>query len=48
MNLSMGSIGVFGKSFNSFLTMMSSISIAEMNSTYIIKTAANIALRCTR
>ena len=45
MNLSMGSIGVFGKSCNSFLTMMSSIGIGEKSSTYIIKTAANIALR---
>ena len=47
VNLSMGSIGVFGKSCNSFLTMMSSIGIGEKTSTYIIKTAANIALRCS-
>ena len=47
MNLSMGSIGVFGKSCNSFLTMMSSIGIGEKSSTYIMKTAANIALRCS-
>ena len=45
VNLSMGNIGVFGKSCNSFLTMMSSIGIGEKSSTYIIKTAANIALR---
>ena len=47
MNLLMCSIGVFGKSCNSFLTMMSSIGIIEKSSTYIIKTAANIALRCS-
>ena len=47
VNVSMGSIGVFGKSCNSFLTMMSSIGIGEKSSTYIMKTAANIALRCS-
>ena len=47
VNVSMGSIGLFGKSCNSFLTMMSSIGIGEKSSTYIMKTAANIALRCS-
>ena len=47
VNFSMGGILVFGKSCDSFLTMMSSIGIAEKSSTFIIKTAANIALRCS-
>ena len=47
VNVSMGSIGVFGKSCNSFLTTMSSIGMGEKSSSYIMKTAANIALRCS-
>ena len=47
VNLSMSSIGVFGKSCNSFLIMISKIGIGEKSSTYIINTAANIALRCS-
>ena len=47
VNLSMGSIGVFGKSYNSFSNMMSSIGVGEKSSTYMMKTAANIALRCS-
>ena len=47
VNLSMGSIEVFGKSCNSLLTMMSSIGIGEKSSKYIIKMVANIALRCS-
>ena len=47
VNMLMGSIVVFGKSCNSFLTMMSSIDIGEKNSTYIMKMAADIALRCS-
>ena len=47
VNLSMGSIEVFAKSCNLFLTMIASIGIGEKSSTYIIKTAANIALRCS-
>ena len=47
VNLSMGSIGVFGKSCNSFSNMMSSIGVGEKSSTYMMKTAADVALRCS-
>ena len=47
INLSMGALGVYSKSCNSFFSMMDELKLSEVEKKYIARTAINLAIRCS-
>ena len=46
INVSMGALGVYSKSCNSFFSMMDELKLSEVEKKYIARTATNLAIRC--
>ena len=47
INLSMGALGVYSKSCNSFFSMMDELRLSEVEKKYIASTATNLDIRCS-
>ena len=47
VNLSIGAIGIFGKSCDSFINMLNDLNISKAQTSHICKSIANISARCT-
>ena len=47
INLSMGALGVYSKSCNSFFSMMDELKLSEVEKKYMARTATNLAIRCS-
>ena len=47
INLSMGALGVYSKSCNSFFSMMDELKLSEVEKKYIARTVTNLAIGCS-
>ena len=47
INLSIGALGVYSKSCNSFFSMMDELKLSEVERKYIARTATYLAIRCS-
>ena len=47
INLSMGALGVYNKSCNSFFSMMDELKLSKVEKKYIARTTTNLAIRCS-